>query len=209
MRGRAVTILLFLLIGAALNVAVAWACAIGYDPARHPTLFTDVASTEDLAWWSSRKPAEFPDMAVDIATLSRCGLSVRQVVASEEVDIDDFRFCDTFGEMRAGWPMNCLEGSVWLHYDWARGFHKIPDAVLLTTGGSNARWLPVRPIGLGLAVNIVFFGIVLWLVVRGPFVLRACIRRRRGRCINCGYDLRGDLAAGCPECGWNRTDALD
>ena len=26
----------------------------------------------------------------------------------------------------------------------------------------------------------------------------------QGRCFACGYDLRGDYAGGCPECGWNR-----
>jgi len=26
-------------------------------------------------------------------------------------------------------------------------------------------------------------------------------------CPKCKYDLRGDLASGCPECGWNRRDA--
>jgi hypothetical protein len=26
----------------------------------------------------------------------------------------------------------------------------------------------------------------------------------RGFCPQCEYDLRGQLAAGCPECGWNR-----
>jgi hypothetical protein len=27
---------------------------------------------------------------------------------------------------------------------------------------------------------------------------------KRGMCPKCHYDLRGDLAGGCPECGWNR-----
>ena len=27
---------------------------------------------------------------------------------------------------------------------------------------------------------------------------------RRGHCIKCGYDLRGDFSGGCPECGWQR-----
>jgi hypothetical protein len=31
-------------------------------------------------------------------------------------------------------------------------------------------------------------------------------RRRRGACLNCGYDLRGDVSHGCPECGWRRDD---
>ena len=32
-------------------------------------------------------------------------------------------------------------------------------------------------------------------------------RRRRGACLQCGYDLRGELDAGCPECGWRREAA--
>ena len=41
---------------------------------------------------------------------------------------------------------------------------------------------------------------------------RACSNHRNllagvgesGRCVKCGYDLRGDMEQGCPECGWNR-----
>jgi len=32
------------------------------------------------------------------------------------------------------------------------------------------------------------------------------IRARRGRCPRCGYELRGNMNAGCPECGWNRQE---
>ena len=38
----------------------------------------------------------------------------------------------------------------------------------------------------------------------GPFTARRIVRRKRGHCIKCGYDLRGDLERGCPECGWRR-----
>ena len=66
------------------------------------------------------------------------------------------------------------------------------------------RVLPLRPIWPGFASNTIFYAAVLWLPIRGPFVLRRHLRRRRGRCLKCGYDLRGDLPGGCPECGWNR-----
>ncbi len=49
-----------------------------------------------------------------------------------------------------------------------------------------------------------FYAALLWLLVFGPFTARRFIRRKRGRCINCGYDLRGDFSAGCSECGWRR-----
>lgn len=40
--------------------------------------------------------------------------------------------------------------------------------------------------------------------VRGP--LRRRRRRRRGLCIGCGYDLRGNLSGVCSECGLAATD---
>ena len=55
----------------------------------------------------------------------------------------------------------------------------------------------------GFAINTVFYAAILWLPF-APFQLRRYLRRKRGLCIKCGYDLRGDFAAGCPECGWGR-----
>ena len=49
---------------------------------------------------------------------------------------------------------------------------------------------------------------LLWLLLlAGPRALRRHIRRKRGRCVKCGYDLHGELDAGCPECGWGRKEA--
>ena len=36
---------------------------------------------------------------------------------------------------------------------------------------------------------------------------RRYARRLGGRRLACGYDLRGDLERGCPECGWRREVA--
>ncbi len=30
------------------------------------------------------------------------------------------------------------------------------------------------------------------------------MRRREGRCMKCGYDIKGEFERGCPECGWRR-----
>ena len=58
----------------------------------------------------------------------------------------------------------------------------------------------------GFAINTIFYAEILWLLTLGPFTARRMIRRKRGRCIKCGYDLRGDFSAGCSECGWRRED---
>ena len=57
-----------------------------------------------------------------------------------------------------------------------------------------AIWFP------GFAINTLFYGTILWLLILGPFVLRRFVRLRRGRCPACGYDLRVSTGA-CPECG--------
>ena len=68
------------------------------------------------------------------------------------------------------------------------------------------RRLPLAPIWPGFAINTLFYAALLWLGFCGPFALRRQIRRKHGRCVKCGYDLRGapGTDAGCPECGWNR-----
>ncbi len=63
------------------------------------------------------------------------------------------------------------------------------------------RMLPLRPIFPGFLINTLFYALVLWLLWSAPFVTRRLIRRRRGNCIRCGYDLRHAEHAACPECG--------
>jgi hypothetical protein len=42
-----------------------------------------------------------------------------------------------------------------------------------------------------------------------PAVLRRQIRRARGRCLACGYDLKGATLAVCPECGGKREGVAE
>ena len=59
----------------------------------------------------------------------------------------------------------------------------------------------LAPIWLGFAVNTLFYAALLWLLWSGSSVTRRLIRKRRGWCLKCGYDLRHAEHDVCPECG--------
>src|SRR5205814_6005727 len=64
------------------------------------------------------------------------------------------------------------------------------------------RWfyLPHIPIWPGLILDTAFFTALALGLVRGPALVRRWLRRWRGACPRCGYDLRGAREV-CPECG--------
>ncbi len=66
-------------------------------------------------------------------------------------------------------------------------------------GGGKA--LPGRVVPAGFAINTGFYAVVLFILVRGRQIGRLTLRRHRGQCLKCGYDLRHADHAACPECG--------
>ncbi len=74
------------------------------------------------------------------------------------------------------------------------------------TRSTTARALPYSPVWRGLLADTGFYA-ALWAVLLIGFPgLRQRRRVRKGRCPACAYDLKGNLADGCPECGWKRTE---
>jgi len=74
------------------------------------------------------------------------------------------------------------------------------------TEWADAR-VPLRPIIPGQAINAATYGGSLWALLFLARSARPTLRRHRGLCPKCAYDLERNLAAGCPECGWNRPAA--
>jgi hypothetical protein len=215
MKRWAFTILLFLLLGAVVNVAVAWGCALWSDLARSPVA---VDLPVPRVWPSYLQRCHWPPpSAASRAAEVGPGVTILSVVGGDlqatstggpralRVGMSSFQF---------GLPMRALE---WRMYTGSRldPVKAAGEAAGLRRGmmvpwfiPTRGRWylrrLPLTPLWLGFAVNTLLYGIVLWLLIPGPFVLRRHVRVRRGRCPKCGYDLRGSFDAGCPECGWNR-----
>jgi hypothetical protein len=110
--------------------------------------------------------------------------------------------------MQTGWPMRAMES--WMTLDmpagapWQSKNHfgfRIGD--LAPRGRPYPerpfRRIPLRPDMPGFAVNTVTYALVLFAAARLVTWARGALRRRRGQCARCGYDIAG--LAMCPECG--------
>ena len=80
------------------------------------------------------------------------------------------------------------------------------QARLLPARTKTTRRLPLRPLWPGFAVNTAFYGGLVFLLWSAPGFMRRRSRRRRGRCLRCGYELAG--VAACPECGHQRAPTV-
>jgi hypothetical protein len=78
-------------------------------------------------------------------------------------------------------------------------------ALTFENSASDTYLLPWHPIWPGFFVNTALYSAILWALFFAPGAIRRGHRRRRGACVRCGYDLRGDgnpcVGTACPECG--------
>ncbi len=213
-------IIVFLLIGAVVNVAVAWGCALWVS-----------AGLDDEPDWARRHygPEHEPIRRWEVNTFNRAGstliVSYRYRNSNDSPDTDAapallmpewadlpqepyFAIHSTNEYVifdARGWPLI----SLWCEREFLgllEPTHRVEGGI--ETGlpqfqnGPLVIWfrpaLPLRPIWRNFAANTVFYALILWLAIRGPFVLRRMIRRRRGRCPNCGYPV--GTSAVCTEC---------
>ena len=100
-------------------------------------------------------------------------------------------------EIEIGWPYRCLWGVQRLEDDkGATG--QLIGAIELNNDSSIV--LPITPTS-GFILNTLFYTVLLWLAWSTLFATVRLIRKRRGRCVRCGYDLRHAEHEVCPECG--------
>ncbi len=221
MKRRLITIILFLLIGAVVNVAVAWGCALWVSPR-----YEDEQRSADRRNVGNIRPLR----RSEVRRVDRVGATLivsRRYRHSDEWPETD----DAPSLLMPDWANLPLEPHFALHsilevlvFD-ARGWPLISlwckrevldsrDQLTAVEGGIETGLpefqhgsilggfrpaLPLRPIWRNFAVNTLFYTLILWLPTRGPFVLRRVIRRRRGRCPGCGYPV--GTSAVRTECG--------
>ena len=65
-------------------------------------------------------------------------------------------------------------------------------------------YLPLQVLWRGFVADSLLYAIGWFVPIGGIALARLGLRRYRGKCLKCGYDLRGDFSARCSECGWQR-----
>ena len=240
-------IALLLLLGAILNVAVAWGCAAlhpyGYPlPFGHRQLPTgnhwivmrsqtfgvaricsdvpagsyttspgmdDVPPEELLSDWSRIRP---PVLPADSAIKARF-VSGRNIIGGPT---------QTLVDQACGWPLLSMwcgwgDPASYTYNLFSNPKQPIVSGIDCSPPNANkysVRGLPLGVLWNGFAINTVFYA---GLCAFGPGLIRSARgawRLDRGRCPQCGYDLREKgqqptrymLRRGCPECGWHRQD---
>lgn len=110
----------------------------------------------------------------------------------------------------SGWPLRCFASESWQRrtnsgtptsprYAWQE---QLRHNILLATTPRGRIFLPLRAIWTGLIGDTLIFGAAAWIAMATFAGVRSSMRRRRGACSQCGYDLRATPAgSACPECG--------
>lgn len=218
MRRRLITIVLFFLAGAVVNVAVAWWCAasLGFNAGKwdHSAVSGKVAPArrflvyEQPGYRAVSTVLDSNQESIDYAVGVRKDRIETPVPLAWLTEITDY---DPMCESRFdayGWPVRslwCGYSFLYQNSQWrVSTFFGAVQLDAFAPSGSAPIWhrhhvLPFRPIWEGVAINSAFNVCILWLFIRGPFALRRAVRLRRCLCPTCAYPM--GQAAICTECG--------
>ena len=206
-RNRLLIVAIFLVVGAAVNVAVAWGFSILTESAQFDALLT--ARIRRQHFEAIERPDRLESEAPWVEGAFR-GAGVVVVVIRPPGE-------GLIRLHRAGWPARALEGRESIpasgdpSYRWGMPISdKVSLALEYHRGAATpivktvTKVLPVRPIWRGFLLNTAFYALAFILPAGMWWSLRRLVRRRRGQCVACGYPK--SQSAVCSECGKASAD---
>jgi hypothetical protein len=212
MKRRGVRICVFALLGAVINVTVAWSSSLwSFWGLQYPSI-----SQQSARQLLNRYSGLNWTQAVEGMTRVDPGATRHDVFV---IDYSHGEQVTEVAEIDAGWPMRAVRcgvhrvsgsnalGSIRsteIDGGWIVSWNRLQSLRVGVTGGhlsSEVQALPYGPIWPGFAINTVFYAAILWGLFAVPFALRRRLRVKRGLCPKCAYDLRGSDSTACPECG--------
>jgi len=221
------TTLLFLLLGAILNVAVAWGCVFAESFSTKKdkqTLDHNTMPIRIKDLHNSLLPSDIVDADPLYGLGTHFGYrfySISSAVMEWDISQDPvkvtvkkFAYIGTFIH-ESGWPFQSLWG-----YIFCESRDGIDYPTLITTRKEFGQyWFNLAPVGINrqfrlpiyvrwwaTAGNTLFYAVILWLPYQGFFMWRRHRRIQRGRCGQCGYIVAPNIGVpgaspNCPECG--------
>ena len=189
----AARIVVFALIGAAATVLVAWGC---------PHFGPEIGSTLERAGTRRWESIEIPQFDFDPGPVAELQSRRRGLRAWYRASHDPPRITVV---VNFGLPLQSLTMRHTSEKN-ARSLGGVAVPNFLVTNQPElavltAKRLPVLPLWPGFLVDTAFWGGAAFVVWSGPGFVRRRARRRRGRCVRCGYELAGVGGGVCPECG--------
>jgi len=181
-------------------------------------LLGGIALTAGTAWgcllWSPGRPATTELLAPDdprIETLPPMPVRLTRFIL-HRMEVTGWEVATVYGTrggpnrasrtvVRAGWPCYVLQGEEVMARDEVTRSFLVNDRVLTAFGVKAGRRIPWGPIWLPFLTMSLATGGAMWLIVAPPVWIRWLHRRRTGRCLACGYDIRSAGLTRCPECG--------
>jgi hypothetical protein len=126
-------------------------------------------------------------------------------------DDGDHTFSAMVERFRVGFPFPALslDWARWISHDGKTESAQDTDGLYINRGPFRGYLrhpqrpttdLPVVPL-IGFLPDAVLYGGLALLTSRALSSIRRRLRRARGRCTGCGYDLKGNTSTVCPECG--------
>jgi hypothetical protein len=108
-----------------------------------------------------------------------------------------------FSDFVRGWPLLSMQCRFHSGRNWQRATalsSGIEIASLIApAGGIYRRALPLRPVWPGFIFNTLFYAAICWVMLTASFTMRRRLRRQRGLCSACAYPVGS--SAVCTECG--------